>query len=1160
MTQRQLLGNRFDDHDWIKIANIDFDGSRKAEDIKNLWQNSEHPSISKAQWSNEEMEKLIEFAEQNGCVDWEWIASKLQTNRTAFMCLQKYQELNKELRKKEWTEEEDQMLTELVHKMRVGSFIPYTKIAYFMEGRNGSQLLYRWSKTLDPTLKRGPWTPAEDELLLKAVAKYGTRDWFKIQEDVPGRIDAQCRGRFLNTLNRNVRRGKWLPEEERDFRALIEKHGVGKWSKIAAEMAGRTETQCLSKWKIISGIKAKERAQAKPRQKRRCRRITRKRRESSSESSEFSSEDVKFMEETEDEQEEEENPEEAQELERKKRRMSYRNLAESIVLDVDRWVPVVEKEPAAPEKSENCRGGNTASVKSEGQNLLGRPRSSKIWKSFSHPASAVPNASEPDKSLREKEPAAQSEAPDPGAPPEIAPCLAVDEVPLKPPRARREPKKSIRQVRAADLEKKLIAQMCRWTAAKILNRREVDLLCERLEATGLSSTPVFTLLIQVFRIDKDGCMQIIKDEMNKEAQSLSENEQVGEKLRQGSYLQQVKDSTISVGNGQTMEITRFKLGPAPPRQKPKTVLELLAEKRSATSSASATMSQPVVVLAQPAASPSKASVGPVLQVAELTRPASPLQIRVSRRRAKPGSRSSVRRAVRGESVPSVPTQALTSGQHPASDGPGAAPQTSPIQPPAAGKVMRNLQLSVPSTTITAPLKPDTTNAQRRLQPIAPAPAAPPTVQPNNVVVPLMLANSNVPIMAVLTPQGLLYVPPGSLTALPNPSIQSPAPIATASQAAPCSSHQVDVVVSSTVPSCNTETVTTAVQAAAGCPPAGSQVAADSHVVIPKQTTSGAKPAPAQPLASPSPVIHQTRTTVPPASTLTAGLLALGHVQQTAANSIDSNVSAHVNQDGGSRPSVGLPEAGCSDASPSSLAQHEGTEPPATRSQLDKASVDFKLLSDEQEAVMKDWLQGNGGVWVPGMPTSLPYLPPSSSTLRAFSNLLLHKKVLEQSLSGFVLPEGTDKTDPKKGLEAARSLVADRLQNNPAYQLLKARFLSAFTLPAFLATMPPQGTRTTVGPSTGALDHDSEEGSEDTDTDEESDNSIEEPPAQFAVDEVANRELNQPFEVSFADLSFGCNLPGSLETIGDQTAPEQPTAPKSETEVLTRRSLRLRKKL
>uniref|UniRef100_A0A4W3JS06 HTH myb-type domain-containing protein n=1 Tax=Callorhinchus milii TaxID=7868 RepID=A0A4W3JS06_CALMI len=79
-----------------------------------------------------------------------------QTQRTAYMCLQKYQESNKELRKRKWTEEEDQMLRDLVERMRVGNFIPYTK----------SECLHqRWTKKLDPELTHGAWSPWEDDVL-----------------------------------------------------------------------------------------------------------------------------------------------------------------------------------------------------------------------------------------------------------------------------------------------------------------------------------------------------------------------------------------------------------------------------------------------------------------------------------------------------------------------------------------------------------------------------------------------------------------------------------------------------------------------------------------------------------------------------------------------------------------------------------------------------------------------------------------------------------------------------------------------------------------------------------------------------------------------------------------------------------------------------------
>lgn len=41
-------------------------------------------------------------------------------------------------------------------------------VVYFMEGRDSMQLIYRWTKSLDPSLKRGFWTPEEDAVSLSS--------------------------------------------------------------------------------------------------------------------------------------------------------------------------------------------------------------------------------------------------------------------------------------------------------------------------------------------------------------------------------------------------------------------------------------------------------------------------------------------------------------------------------------------------------------------------------------------------------------------------------------------------------------------------------------------------------------------------------------------------------------------------------------------------------------------------------------------------------------------------------------------------------------------------------------------------------------------------------------------------------------------------------
>uniref|UniRef100_A0A3Q4HG29 Uncharacterized protein n=1 Tax=Neolamprologus brichardi TaxID=32507 RepID=A0A3Q4HG29_NEOBR len=52
------------------------------------------------------------------------------------------------LKRGSWTLAEDDLLRELVDKMRIGNFIPYTQ----------SNHITLWNQVLDPSLKRGPWT------------------------------------------------------------------------------------------------------------------------------------------------------------------------------------------------------------------------------------------------------------------------------------------------------------------------------------------------------------------------------------------------------------------------------------------------------------------------------------------------------------------------------------------------------------------------------------------------------------------------------------------------------------------------------------------------------------------------------------------------------------------------------------------------------------------------------------------------------------------------------------------------------------------------------------------------------------------------------------------------------------------------------------------
>ncbi|KAL4689557.1 hypothetical protein H8959_012348 [Pygathrix nigripes] len=108
---------------------------------------------------------------------------------------------------------------------------------------------------------------------------------------------------------------------------------------------------------------------------------------------------------------------------------------------------------------------------------------------------------------------------------------------------------------------------------------------------------------------------------------------------------------------------------------------------------------------------------------------------------------------------------------------------------------------------------------------------------------------------------------------------------------------------------------------------------------------------------------------------------------------------------------------------------------------------------------QQWLGGQRGVRVHLLGSRLPYQPPALCSLRALSSLLLHKKALEHKAASLVA--GGEAERPAGALQASLGLVRGQLQDNPAYLLLRARFLATFTLPALLATLAPHGIRTTL---------------------------------------------------------------------------------------------------
>ncbi|CAL9084893.1 unnamed protein product [Musa textilis] len=117
----------------------------------------------------------------------------------------------------------------------------------------------RHSCCLKQKIRKGLWSPEEDEKLYDHIIRCGVGCWSSVPK-LAGleRCGKSCRLRWINYLRPDLKRGNFSQQEEDTIIRLHEIMG-NRWSQIASQLPGRTDNEIKNYWNSCLKKKLRQR-------------------------------------------------------------------------------------------------------------------------------------------------------------------------------------------------------------------------------------------------------------------------------------------------------------------------------------------------------------------------------------------------------------------------------------------------------------------------------------------------------------------------------------------------------------------------------------------------------------------------------------------------------------------------------------------------------------------------------------------------------------------------------------------------------------------------------------------------------------------------------------------------------------------------------------